>query len=194
MSDYTSFNLNNTITESILLNSEVNIKDTKISDVPEDERIELDENTIFRFSIKILADRICFELTEIGAFCPFKYISNLSFSQMIQVHKMFKSCNDLNEIQDHILRLFAKKKMRLTKEKEDKITLNITAEYISDVVEIQIETNRVMTQEKDKGLMKLYYIQKDGIIALKEIQNELKKKGDKDLLKKVEQIIKKYDA
>ena len=49
----------------------------------------------------------------------------MKISHIQKNYKMFRSCNDLEEVKTHINRLFQDKKIKLVKEKEGLISLKI---------------------------------------------------------------------
>ena len=146
---------------------DVEVKEEKISDVPVEERIKLDNDTIFRFSCSVEDENLKLKLSEIGSFAPYIYEKLITLDEMKQQYKMFRSCENLKEVKRHIDNLFRDKKIELTKDKEDTITFNLTVYSISEVKKIQIEANRIMTTKKDDALLRLYHIEKDQIKLLK---------------------------
>ena len=178
-------------------NEEIIVEHLKISDVPKDSQIRLNSQTLFQFSTDIENDKLVLKLNEIGAFSPFIYLKKLTLDDFIKNHKMFRSCENLQEVQNHIAILFANNKIKLTqsKDEENAIILNIKARNISEDVQIKIEGERKMTTRKDESLMKLYKIQKNEIKILKEIENFIKeneKDGGNDIIKKIKDIQSKY--
>ena len=104
---------------------------------------------------------------------------------------MFRSCDDLETVQKHILTLFSKKQIKLTQENDDSITFNITGKNISKTVKIEIKGERKMATEKDDVLLKLYQIQKNEIKLMKEIMKVtkgLKEEDGYDFMKKIKEI------
>ena len=178
-------------------NEEIIVEHLKISDVPKDSQIRLNSQTLFQFSTDIENDKLVLKLNEIGAFSPFIYLKKLTLDDFIKNHKMFRSCDNLQEVQNHIAILFANNKIKLTqnKDEENAIILNIKTRNISEDVQIKIEGERKMTTRKDESLMKLYKIQKNEIKILKEIENFIKeneKDGGNEKKKKIKDIQSKY--
>ncbi len=166
-------------------------KPIKISEVPKESQIKLNDQTLFQFSCTIKNDKICLKLCEIGAFAPFIYVKKITLDGFKEYHRMFRSCNDLETVKKHIDKLFNDKKVKLTQEKEDFINFVITANNISEKVTIEIPGERMITSEKDEALMKLYKIQKDQIKLLKEISNYIKpkEKNGSEIINKIKDII-----
>ena len=142
-----------------------------LSEVPEEEQIKLNDS-LFHFSSTIKNDKLSLKLVEISAYAPFIYSINLSLEEFTKISKIFRSCENLEEVKTHIDRLFALKRITLRQEegKEDSITFFIKAYDISEEIEIEIKGKRIITNEKDKALMKLYEIEKNQIKLMKEIE------------------------
>ena len=175
--------LNKLTISSINPNTQVIVKQEKIKDVPEGERIKLNDDTIFRFESSVKDDNLSLKLSEIGAFSPYIYERELSLDEMINIHKMFKSCIDIKEAKEHIDKLFELKQIYLTQEDKDHITFNITAHEISIKQEFKIDAMRKITTEKDESLMKLYEIEKKQLKLWKELELFAEKFGaNKDSL------------
>ena len=181
-------------TTSKFFDDEEDIKHEKISDVPEDQRIELDKDTIFRFSCTIEDESLKLNLFEIGSFAPYIYEKLITLYEMKEQYKMFRSCDTLENVKYHIDKLFKNKKITLTKDKEDTITFHLKAYLISEEKNIEIEANRIMTTKKDDALLKLYSIEKDQIKLLKEIDNYCKKLGPNgnNIIEQINAIRQKY--
>ena len=174
---------------------DVEVKEEKISDVPVEERIKLDNDTIFRFSCSVEDENLKLKLSEIGSFAPYIYEKLISLDEMKQQYKMFRACENLKEVKRHIDNLFRDKKIELTKDKEDTITFNLTVYSISEVKKIQIEANRIMTTKKDDALLRLYHIEKDQIKLLKKINKFCKNLGPNgnNIVEKINAIRQKYE-
>ena len=79
---------------------DVEVKEEKISDVPVEERIKLDNDTIFRFSCSVEEENLKLNLSEIGSFAPYIYEKLISLDEMKKQYKMFRSCENLKEVKD----------------------------------------------------------------------------------------------
>ena len=168
------------------------VKQEKINDVPANERIKLDDDTIYRFSCTVNSGYLTLKLAEIGAFAPYIYEKVLTLEQIQKNYKMFRSCDNLEKVQYHILKLFENKKIRLKKEKENYIKFILNVYMISDNLDIEIEAERKMTTIKDDALLKLYEIEKRQLKLLKEIEMSAKKLGNNNFVEKINEIKKKY--
>ena len=168
------------------------VKQEKINDVPANERIKLDDDTIYRFSCTVNRGYLTLKLAEIGAFAPYIYERVLTLTEIQKNYKMFRSCENLEKVKYHILKLFENKKIRLKKEKEDYIKFILNVYMISDNLDIEIEAKRIMTTIKDDALLKLYEIEKRQLKLLKEIEMSAKKLGNNNFVEKINEIKKKY--
>ena len=168
------------------------VKQEKISDVPANERIKLDDDTIYRFSCTVNRGYLTLKLAEIGAFAPYIYERVLTLEEIQKNYKMFRSCDDLEKVQYHILKLFNDKRIKLKKEKEDYIKFILNVDMISINLDIEIEAKRIMTTKKDDALLKLYEIEKKQLKLLKEIEISAKKLGNNNFIEKINELKKKY--
>ena len=188
--------LNVNTVNTIILQDKINVIKEKISDVPKDEAISLDEETKFRFSCTVEDDKLRFKLSEIGALCPFIYENHLTLKDMREKNSAFEATDTLEEIKIHIDKLF-KKGTNVWIEKDEEndniINMNITIYVISGTDKITIQLMRKMTTEKDGVLMKLYDIQKKGNKIFKEMEAFLKKKGLNDALNKFNELKSSFD-
>ena len=73
---------------------------------------------------------------------------------------MFKALDTLEDVKQHIDKLFKNGKIKLRQERKEEIFFDIKAYYISEEVEFSIKAEREMTDNKDNMLLKLYEIQK----------------------------------
>ena len=185
----------NNLTTSVYPSDKVEVVQEKISDVPKDEQIKLNDDTIYRFFCSVKDNCLFLKLYEIGVFAPYIYEIFLSLDKMREINSMFNACDTIEEVRDNINILFKNGKIKLSKENDNTITLNITALLLAKVETFKIELERKITSEKDDTLIKLYEIQKKEIKLWKEMEKLLKGKGGKgnSLLSKMFDIQKKYD-
>ena len=173
---------------SVFPKNEIIVENEKISDVPENVRISLDEDTMFRFTCEVHDGFLHLKLSEIGTLCPFIYETPLSLDKMKQISSSFESCIDLDTVKMHINNLFNAKKIKLKREKQDTIELNITLYNLSKEENKTIELKRYMTTKKDKVLMDLYEIEKKNNKIFKDVKKFLEEKKLYEVLKKFEEI------
>ena len=103
------------------------IQEIKSSDLPKDKLIVLDEDTLFKFDCFVEDDYLILKLTEVDALAPFIYITQLTLDDIIKIHKIFRACDDLNEVEKHIIKLYKENRIKLSQEKKDEIIFNINA-------------------------------------------------------------------
>ena len=94
---------------------------------------------------------------------------------------MFKSCDSLKIVKEHIDRLFQDGKVKIKQTADDEITLFFQGLYISYVREFKIVTERKMTENKDNMLMKLYSLDKKKKKILDDLQAYLKRNDEIDI-------------
>ena len=199
MEDSQEGNFIKTVASTYLRNSDGNeFQYKKMSDVKKDDQISLDEDTVFEFSCNYIKEdgELCLELSEIGAICPFIYQRKLTIEDMQKIHKAFKACDNMEEVEKHIKRLFKTGgKVWLTKnENEDieSVNLNLKIAFMAGEDDRVIELYKVMTSEKDKALESLYKKQKDDAKVFKKIRKTFEETGNKDGLKLLNELEKKY--
>ena len=166
----------------------------KICDVPQDEQIKLDENTIFRFSSEVRNNCLFLKLTEIGAFSPHFYEQILTLDKIIEIHRMFRACDNLQIVKEELDKLFKKKNFKLIKKNDKTVTLVITGYLLSSTETFEIECDMKITTFKNESLMILYDIEKKQIKLWKELEKCAKSFGanGKTFLSKMKEIEQKY--
>ena len=177
------------LSESIIENE---IKIVKSSDV-KDKVITLNDN-IFQFDCTVENNNLILTFSEVDALSPFIYTINMTLKDIIKAHKIFKACDDLNEIQKFIISLFKKGKISLSQEKSEELILNIKVLNISFEDNFKIIAKRKMTDNKDAMLLKLYSIQKEKQKFFKELESVFKNDKNKglELYQKFKEIQEKY--
>ena len=170
--------------------NDTQIQEIKSSDVDKKKQIKLNDDTLFKFDCDVEDDYLILKLSEIDALAPFIYIKKITLDELIEVHKVFKSCNNLNEVKEHIDKLFEMKKIKLSQNKREEIIFNFKIFYLSFEDKFQIIAKREMTDDKDPMLLKLYDIQKQKLKILKEFENYIKLLGGngKEIEKKLKEI------
>ena len=179
------FNNTNTLNDT-------QIQVIKSSQVEKGKQIRLNDETLFQFDCTIDNNHLVLKISELDALAPFIYIKEITLDEIRKCHKAFKSCKDLNEVKEHIDKLFKNKRISLDQDKSDKTNVKIKFKifYISLEDDFEIEVERKMTELKDQMLLKLYEIQKNQIKGLKEIENYLKKNGGygQEIIQKINEI------
>ena len=167
---------------------------SKISAIPVDEQIKLNEDTTYRFSCEVRDNCLYLKLEEIGAYAPYFYERILTLDKMRQINRIFMACDDLETVKRELEQMFKKKQIKLIKESDKTITFVIKAFMLSSIETFKIEFNMKITTEKKESLMKLYYIEKRQIKCWKEFEKYAKSFGakGKQIQSKMKEIEQKY--
>ena len=163
----------------------------KLSEVEDKDKISLEgeDDTIFKFECDIENDKLVITLSEIGALCPFIYQRRLTQDKLIRYHKLFKACDDLEEVKSHITNLLEQKQIKVKKDEENNniyLEMFVLNFYKTDSVKIPLD--KFMTTEKDKMLEELYDNQKQKNKIFKKIEVYLKQTNLQEALKGIEMI------
>ena len=172
---------------------EVKVKYEKKSEVDRDKQTSLNGDTIFKFSSEVKDDVLVLTLSEIGALCPFIYRGKFSKDDLEQQHPVFKSCDNLEEIEKHIDVLFKKGKISILQNDEDGIALTIIIYFMAGEATFRLDLEKKMTTDKDDVLIELYDRQKKGKKIFKELEEQLEKSGLKEALEQIKIIKQKYN-
>ncbi len=183
-----NYNLSN---DDIPENTDIlNIPTIISDDLEEKKLIQLDDDTTFEFKCKVEENNLKLILSEVSALAPFIYETKLTMDAIIKVNDIFKACDNLGKIKEHIDNLFKAKRIKLSSNKNKEIIYcEFRAFNISGEEQFKIPTERKMTNEKEQMLLKLYSIQKEKLKILKDIEKYLK--GNKNINKmELENIMK----
>ena len=183
-----NYNLSN---DDIPENTDIlNIPTIISDDLEEKKLIQLDDDTTFEFKCKVEENNLKLILSEVSALAPFIYETKLTMDAIIKVNDIFKACDNLGKIKEHIDNLFNAKRIKLSSSKNKEIIYcEFRAFNISGEEQFKIPTERKMTIEKEQMLLKLYSIQKEKLKILKDIEKYLK--GNKNINKmELENIMK----
>ena len=171
--------------------NETQIQEINSSDVDKKKQIELDDtDTLFQFDCDVDDDNLILKLSEIDALAPFIYIKKITLDELIKVHKVFRACDNLNEVKGHIDKLFESNRIKLSQKKREEIIFNFKIFYLSYEDKFQIIAKREMTDNKDPMLLKLYDIQKKKLKILKEFEKYIKTLDGKGNAKEIEKKLK----
>ena len=173
-----NYNLSN---DDIPENTDIlNIPTIISDDLEEKKLIQLDDDTTFEFKCKVEENNLKLILSEVSALAPFIYETKLTMDAIIKVNDIFKACDNLGKIKEHIDNLFNAKRIKLSSSKNKEIIYcEFRAFNISGEEQFKIPTERKMTNEKEQMLLKLYSIQKEKLKILKDIEKYLK--GNKNI-------------
>ena len=94
---------------------EIEVK--KSSEVDKSKQIRLNEDTLFEFDCIVEDEYLCLKLNEIDALSPYIYIKKIELKELQKdVHKMFKALDTLEDVKQHIDKLFKNGKIKLSRE------------------------------------------------------------------------------
>lgn len=113
----------------------------KISESSPDLIKKLDKDKKFKFECEVCDNRIRLGLKEVNS--PNYFENFFTKDELIQKNPIFNQCNDLNEIQNHLIYLFPTKKTTL-EYAENKENINITFIFgvISGTTEVIFELEK----------------------------------------------------
>ena len=121
------------------------------------------DQTEYVFRIILEEEMIKFWLRENKIYAPFTFEASFTLQDMIDHHKVFRACDDLEEIHKHLLNLCDKGKVKLyacgpDSERNIIFQVNFIANENEDTNDFVVTLK--MTEEKDRDLLELYKIQK----------------------------------
>ena len=171
------------------------------NDENEEKMILIDsdnDNTEYLFKMEIENSNLHFWLKENKVYAPFTFEQNFTMSEIIEKHKCFKSCDNLEEVYKHLKDLYKRNRVNLfTLGPPNQRAIIFKVDYIS-IQEVDTKDFSVklrMTEDKDNDLLELYKIQKEQIEKLNKIKsiidNELYK--EYPLCKEINEILKECE-
>ena len=153
----------------VLQDSDNEQEDEKMIILAKNEEVE------YYFNFFKEGNGIHFTLKESKVYSPFTFEGTFTLDEIIERHKGFKACDDINEAIGHLKVLFANNKITIENSdyKEERY-LYLKAWDISEEFDSErFALKRKMTDNKDKALLDLYNIQKEQIKLLKKMQKYL---------------------
>ena len=139
--------------------------------------IKDEEDKEFYFKLICEKDHIHFWLKEKNLYAPFTFQKSFTKEEIIRNHVIFKSCDDLEEIFDHLVELTEKGKMKLFDSGKSTLSIIFYVDFISELNQKTKKFNveRVMTEEKEEALLKMYEIEKDHLALFRTIKKLINK-------------------
>ena len=145
-----------------------------IDENPEDKMILIDnENTEFQFKMKIEDSYLHFWLKENKVYAPFTFEQKFDMKDIIDHHKCFRACDDLEEVHKHLLKLYERNRVSLyVLGPPDERAIIFRVDFIANEEEEtkDFTVKLKMTEDKDKDLFELYKIQKAQIEKLRKVK------------------------
>ena len=129
-------------------------------------------------------------MEENTAIAPFFYNKSYDLEELYQNNRIFRSCPTIEDVNDRLDSLFAKNKIKIRYDNQDMdtvdddiIIMEIDAVLFATPIKIEFLLYRemVIEKEKDDKLIKLYKLNKNQLVKLKEIYslvNENRKNKD----------------
>ena len=134
------------------------------------------------------------KVDENTAEAPFFYNRSFQLEDLYEINKIFKSCEELDEVKHYIKLLFDNKKISLKyKENKEILTLEIDAILFISPIRIELDIYREMVPEieKEEKLISLYKINKSKLNKLKEIYTLILKNRKDD---KIMELFRHYSV
>ena len=135
------------------------------------------------------------KLVENTANSPFFYNRSYDLEELYNNHRIFKTCDTIEEVKQRLKSLFQKNKIKLRfEENEDIVVMELDVMLFAKAykLEFQLYREMIIEEEKDQELIELYNLNKNKLIQLKDIYSLIKKEnGNKknDLMN----LFKKYE-
>ena len=135
------------------------------------------------------------KLVENTANSPFFYNRSYDLEELYDNHRIFKTCDTIEEVKERLKSLFQKKKIKLRfEENEDIVVMELDVMLFAKAykLEFQLYREMIIEEEKDQELIELYKLNKNKLIQLKDIYSLIKNEnGNKknDLMN----LFKKYE-
>ena len=149
--------------------SEQNIIELRDVDISLQKRIG--DDNIFRFECDIEDDHLRIGLKEINVYSPYYYETFFTLDELQKKNEIFKSCNTLEKVKEHLVKLFQGKNTILHSLEDDKkIRMDLKMWDISTLIDDNFILDRKTIEKKDEGLMDEYNIQKENINLLEGIK------------------------
>ena len=144
--------------------------------------VDVSDSLEYNFEMVKKGDHIHFMIKENNLYTPFTFECDYTMEDFIKQHKAFKACDDLEEILNHLYRLYDNGKVELkSAETSNEKFLIFKIWNISEEMETQpFRLVFKITEKKDDDLAMLYEIQNMHVEQLKRIKLIIKKKMAED--------------
>ena len=139
--------------------------------------IDMDDGIQYMLKMFLEEDKIHFWLKEDKIYVPFTFEESFTYEQFVELHKIFKACDDLKEIYEHLNKLYDQQRIKLMSigpKGEKMLIFNVDFISLKGVDTGYFTLVFKMTENKDDDLLRLYRIQKDQIAALRKVLKLLK--------------------
>ena len=120
------------------------------------------------------------KLIENTANSPFFYNRSYELEDLYNNHRIFKTCETLEEIKKRLKSLFEKNKISLRFDQDEEIVvmeMDVMLFATPYKLEFQLYREMIIEEEKDQKLIELYELNKEKLKKLKEIFSSIKKEN-----------------
>ena len=136
-------------------------------------------------------------MQENTAIAPFFYNRSYELNELYDNHRIFKTCDTIEEVRDYIESLFKKNKIKLRyneKDNEEIIIMEMDVVLFATPIKLKFELYRemVLGNDKDSKLIQLYKINKMKLKELKKIFS-LIQGNDKEQIKQLNKLFKSFE-
>ena len=194
------------LTQSQILKQSIRKEiDIKMSLVFENEKpkaiLPINEDTTFDIFYDIYdadeAKYLYIKMQENTAIAPFFYNRSYELNELYGNHRIFKTCDTIEEVRDYIESLFQKNKIKLRyneKDNEEIIIMEMDVVLFATPIKLKFELYRemVLGNDKDSKLIQLYKINKMKLKELKKIFS-LIQGNDKEQIKQLNKLFKSFE-
>ena len=137
-------------------------------------------------------------MEENTATAPFFYNKSYDMEELYENHRIFRSCESIEDVSERLDTLFEKKKIKIRydeKENEEIIIMEIDAMLFATPIKLEFQLYREMVteNEKDNKLIELYNLNKNKLIHLKEIYSVVKDNKDNKDFEKLVKLFEKFE-
>ena len=111
-------------------------------------------------------------MEENTATAPFFYNKSYDMEELYQNHRIFRTCESIEDVNERLNSLFEKKKIKIRydeNENEEIIIMEIDAMLFATPIKLEFKLYRemVIEKEKDNKLLELYKLNKNKLVKLK---------------------------
>ena len=171
---------------SLVIKKQPSVKKTVIS---------IDEDTSFDIYFDIYDDKYLYiKMEENTIDAPFFYNRSYELSELCKINRIFKTCENLDEVKYNIEMLFQKNKIRIRYDKNNKeiiiMEMDVVLFAIPMKVEFKLYKEMIPQEEKDPQLISLYNQNKEKIKTFKKIYALIRNNLEDEKNKKICDMIK----
>ena len=138
------------------------------------------------------------KMTENTANAPFFYNRSYELKELYDNHRIFKTCETMEEVRDNLESLFKNNKIKLRyneKDNDEIIIMEMDVILFAKPYKVVFELYREMVVENEKNdkLIELYKLNKKRLKQLKEIKEFIEKNKQKENVKTLIKLFKDFN-